>query len=114
MVAERSLIDFLRRCRDDWSAQDLRAVQRKLRAIGVHDVGSLVAAARDESLNSRLNDAGEKTFTHQTLISFRNEPTFVLKTKGGPALVEESEEETLDRCLDEAAGRAGATGGGVT
>lgn len=61
------LRSFLGCCRGDWGPRELRAVQRKLAAIDVEDVGALMRRVKDGSLNERLDMIGERRFAADTL-----------------------------------------------
>jgi len=66
-----TLADFLGCCRGDWGPRDLRAVQRKLVGVGVSKVDDLLKLVHDGILNERLEAAGERRFTTETLDAMR-------------------------------------------
>lgn len=69
--ANLPLESFLGCCRGDWRPRELKSVQRKLSAIGVEDVHSLLRFVHDGSLNGRLEGIGERRFTSDTLEAMR-------------------------------------------
>lgn len=64
---------FLRCCSEGcgWGPKDVRAVQKKLDASGISSVQDLLALASSGLLNSRLEAAGQRRFTAETLFTLR-------------------------------------------
>lgn len=71
-LAELPLLSFLGCCRGDWGPKELKAVQRKLAAIGIEDADALLRRVHDGSLNERLGTIGERRFTADTLEAIRS------------------------------------------
>mmetsp|Transcript_149236 Transcript_149236/g.278314 ORF Transcript_149236/g.278314 Transcript_149236/m.278314 type:complete len:512 (+) Transcript_149236:88-1623(+) len=67
VLDEIPLRKFLGCCRSDWGPRELRAVCRKLGLVGVSNVSELLRRVHDGTLNDRLDAAGERRFTSETL-----------------------------------------------
>lgn len=65
---------YLKCCRPDWSRQSIGTVVEKLGKVGVHEIAALQESIRLGTLNSSLEQAGEKRFNTDTLELMRMGP----------------------------------------
>jgi len=71
---EDQLKGFLTHARTDWSQHDVASAVEKLHKIEIENISSLLALLHVKGINSmneRLKDAGEKTFTTETMNALR-------------------------------------------
>lgn len=78
----QALLMFLYEARPRWKSQEVAAAQRKLAQVGVKSVGALSEALSEGKLRLRLQDAGFKSFTQETISAFRRQLETMYRVPG--------------------------------